>query len=90
MSMAAHDPNYPGQYYATAPLQSSPLIGAEGGFSPGAVPTGVLRKQGLSYLCCSILVSCIAAGISYCSATECRSWILWLYVIAWLDGIQSA
>jgi len=46
MSVAAHDPNIPGEYYAAISPQSPPLVGAEGGTPPAMMPAGVLRKQG--------------------------------------------
>jgi len=38
----------PHEYYAAVGAQPTPLIGAEGGTQPAMMPTGVLRKRGLS------------------------------------------
>jgi len=46
MSVAAHSPSSPAEYYAAVSPQSPSLIGAEGGLPATMMPTGVLRKQG--------------------------------------------
>ena len=46
--MTGQELGSPSEYYGAAGLQSVPLVGAEGGAQPSAIPTGVLRKGGQS------------------------------------------